>query len=395
MVHWETDNGVRQVVGVLEVLRSGGREAAVGAELADKRVEVAAAVDIVALQEGVEVVALHTVSVGIDEDREVAMVVLDSGYVLEEGDTVDVLQGIAVCEGCFATVGYCRIHLLEIQETVGAAHLVHLGVYAGADDGGLSGEAEVLQVVYALLGGFVVHYHGPALDGVVDLGGVEAERAQVAPVEDGASFDFYSKGVGGIVDDLQAVAVGDLLYATDVAGIAIDVDGHYGRGLRGDGGLYPFRVEVAGFWVDVDEDGLAAVPPDAVGGGDKGVRRGDDLAGDAQRLEGGEQRQGAVGEEGDERDLEVLRQLLLQLAVELAVIGYPLALPDLVAHGLEVFFLGEQRAGDGYLLGFVEHKLSNMLSYKFSFKLYQPGHVSLAEEFLEAGVFMVSFGPSA
>lgn len=80
-----------------------------------------------------------------------------------------------------------------------------------------------------------MHDHGSAFDGVVDFCGVEGECGHVAGFEDAAAVDFYAECVGGVVDDFEAVFVGYGLDGVDVAGFAVDVDGHDGCGLGGDG----------------------------------------------------------------------------------------------------------------------------------------------------------------
>ena len=172
----------------------------------------------------------------------------------------------------------------------------HLAVDAGGNHGGLSSEAEVLEVVDALLGLLIVHDECAALHGVVHLGGVEAQRGHVARIEYRFPIHLYAEGVRRVVYHLEPVLVGDLLDALHVAGLAVAVNGQDGRGLRGDGGLDLVGVHAAVRGVDVHEHWLYAVPPDCVGRGHEAERRGDDLAGYPERLQRGDKRQGAVGE---------------------------------------------------------------------------------------------------
>ena len=107
-----------------------------------------------------------------------------------------------------------------------------------------------------------MHHERSALYRVVNFRGVEAEGGHVALVEDAAAFHLYSEGVRGIVDDLEAVLVGYLLYPLRVARLAVAVHGHDGRGPGGDGRLDAVGIDAAVRRVDVHEYGLDAVPPD-------------------------------------------------------------------------------------------------------------------------------------
>lgn len=79
------------------------------------------------------------------------------------------------------------------------------------------------------------------------------------------------------------------------------------------------------------------------------VGGGDDLAlGDTQRLQCRNQRQGAVGKEGDILHPQILRQCTLQLLVVVAIVGNPLAIPDILEQGVVLLQVGEEGGGDGY-----------------------------------------------
>ena len=72
------------------------------------------------------------------------------------------------------------VDVLQLQQAEGGVDLAHLAVDAGRDHRDLVDEAEVLQVVDALLGLGIGADDGAALEGVEDLGGVEAQHRQVA-----------------------------------------------------------------------------------------------------------------------------------------------------------------------------------------------------------------------
>ena len=68
------------------------------------------------------------------------------------------------------------IDLAQVQQAIGRTQLVHLAVDTRCNHLGLASKAEVLEVVDALLHLLVMHNQCPALDGVIDLGGMETQR---------------------------------------------------------------------------------------------------------------------------------------------------------------------------------------------------------------------------
>ena len=74
MVHGQADDFVGYLSGDGQVLRRCAGQAAIGAEVADERVEIAAAKDALLTHLEIELVAGHAVLMGIDEDGEVAIV---------------------------------------------------------------------------------------------------------------------------------------------------------------------------------------------------------------------------------------------------------------------------------------------------------------------------------
>ncbi|MNH24030.1 hypothetical protein D3C79_839470 [compost metagenome] len=133
-----------------------------------------------------------------------------------------------------------------------------------------------------------------------------------------------------VVDDLQPIGIRHTLDALDIAGNAIAMHRHDRGGCRRDGLFDAARVQVIGLRVDVHEDRLEVVPQERMGGSHKGVRRGDDFTGDTQSLQGRHQGHGAVAEQREMLDPQVLCQCLFQLLMERAAIGQPLAVPYLL-----------------------------------------------------------------
>jgi len=347
VVDGEADDGVGHAGGVGQVLARGAGQAAIGGETADEGIEVAACQNSLLSHLEVELVARHAVPLGVDEDGEVAVVVAHARHVVPESDALDGAQGLAVTDGDLVARLDGGIDLPQVEQPVGGPHLVHLAVDAGSDDLGLAGEAEVLEVVNALLGLGVMDDERAALGGAEDLGAVETQRGHVALAEDALAVDLDAEGVGGIVDDAQAVLVGNVLNLTCAARLAIHVHGQDGRRARRDGRLDAVGVDATRGRVDVDKHGPDAVPPQRVGRGHKAVGRGDDLTADVQRLQRGDQRQRAVGEQADIGHLKVLTQRGLEAAVKLAVVGHPLAVPDLLEQFGELAQVGHQGRRDG------------------------------------------------
>ena len=67
------------------------------------------------------------------------------------------------------------IHLLQGSEPHGCGHLGHLAVGADIGDIVVTGKAEILQVIDALLGFFIGANDGTALEGIENLGGVKTQ----------------------------------------------------------------------------------------------------------------------------------------------------------------------------------------------------------------------------
>ena len=270
-------------------------------------------------------------------------------HVLEVRDAGDVPKALAVGNGHLVSCLDGLVHMLKVYQSYRRAHLVHLSVDAGGNDCGLAGKAEVLQVVYPLLGPSIVHYKCSALYRIVYLCRVETERGHVALVQDALPVHLHSEGVRSVVDDPEAVLVRDVLDPPGVARLAVAVHRHDGGGPRSYRCLDAVRVDAAVRRVDVHEHRLDAVPPQRVGRRHEAERSGDDLARDAQRLQSRYQRQGAVGEKADVGNLEVLAQGCLKFLVIVPVVGDPFAGPDVPKVRVEFVQVRKERGRHGYL----------------------------------------------
>ena len=81
-----------------------------------------------------------------------------TGHVLEVRDAGNIPKALAVGNRYPVPGLDGFVNMLEIYKPHRRANLVHLSVDAGGNDCGLTGEAEVLQVIYPLLGLRIVHY---------------------------------------------------------------------------------------------------------------------------------------------------------------------------------------------------------------------------------------------
>ena len=145
MMHGQADDTVGHLVCLRQVLTRGTGKAAIGGEIGDEGIEVAATEDVLGLHLEVEFVTGPAVLLGIHEDGEVGVVVTHTGHIVPEGDAWDGTQGFAVLDGDLVTGFDCGIDLLEVQEAIGAAHLVHLGVDARSYDFCLSAKPKFFR----------------------------------------------------------------------------------------------------------------------------------------------------------------------------------------------------------------------------------------------------------
>lgn len=278
-----------------------------------------------------------------------------TGHVLEVRDAGDIPKALAVGNRYPVSGLDGLVHMLEIYKPHRRTNLVHLSVDAGGNDCGLTGKAEVLQVVYPLLGLRIMHYKCSALYRVVHLCRMKAEGRHVARVQETLPVHLHAEGMSRVVDDPEAVLVRYVLDPFRIARLAVAVYRHDGRGPRGYRSLDAVRVDAAVRRVDVHEHRLDAVPPQRVGRRHEAERSGDDLACDAQRLQRRYQWKGAVGEKADVGYLQVLAQGRLKFLVIVSVVGDPFAGPDVPQVRVELVQVRKERGRHGYLS--VVHRL--------------------------------------
>ena len=289
MVHRQTEDTVSHPVRVRKILRSRAVKSPICRECADEWIEVSAAEDIPLPHAEVHFVPRHAVSVSIDEDREVGIIVLHSWHVIEVCDPLHSFQCFKIPYGNPASGFYSLVDLLQVQESVRRPYLVHLAVDPRCDDRDLVGKPEVLQVVYPLLGLSVVHDKGTTLYSVVHFRGVETEGGQVSFIEYAPAVDLHPECMCGIIYDLQSVLVRYLLYLGCTARLAIDMDRHDGSGLGSYGRLYIVRIDVTGCWIYIHKYRLYPVPPQGMCSGHETVGCSYHLPGYPQGLESRDQ----------------------------------------------------------------------------------------------------------
>lgn len=167
-----------------EVFSRCAREAAVGREIAAERIEIPAGHNVVRFELVVQLVARHTVLFCVDADREVRVVVLDPGDVVQHRNAGDVLQRFAIILCDLLAFRDLAVHDLQLEQTVSRAEFVHLAVAAGRDNRDLIRKTEVFQEVDAFFQVFVVRDERAALERVEDLRRVETQHGEIAPVAD-------------------------------------------------------------------------------------------------------------------------------------------------------------------------------------------------------------------
>ena len=139
--------------------------------------------------------------------------------------------------------------------------------------------------------------------------------------------------MGGVEDQLQVAALGDLAQGLDVARPAPDMHADDARGARRDHGLHLGRVEVVRGRIDIAEDRRDLLPLQGVGGGDEGKRGDDHFAVQSQSADGDLQRHGGVAHGDAVLDAQEIGDALLEFLHERAVVGQPAAVEQVVDAG--------------------------------------------------------------
>ena len=305
-----------------------GVDAPVAGVVADERVEVLAGAHACGVKGVKDVVARGPEGLGVEDHGQVGVVGPHTRGGAEHPYTRDGLEAVPVALGHDAALGDLLVEVAQVANAHRGTELVHLGVSADVLHVLRPGDSEVLPLVERVVERGVPEADGAALDGVEDLRGVEAEHGGVAEGGSGYPVSLDAEGVGGVVDDPEAVAVGDVLDGVDVAEVAVDVDWHDGARAGRDRLLYALGVEGAVRLADVGEDGREALARDGVGRAREAEGGGNDLAAQVEGLEYALEGVVPVGEQAHVRRPQALLEGHLELLVLLPHVGEPVALPQ-------------------------------------------------------------------
>ena len=344
----QTDNLPRHPVGNLEIIAPGRGQSPIGREIADQRIKIPSAIDVVTPQSLINGITTLTILLLINHHRQIGVGVTDTLRLRRKTQSPDTGKTLAVDGGKRLATHDIVVDMLQLHQPERSLQLVHLGVDARTHHGHLIGEAEVLQEINPLLGLLIMTDDSPSLNGAEPLSGMKTQYGEITVTEYRCAVDRHPEGMGGIIDDPEPVGVGYLLYLVSIAGIAIYMDSHDCSCLRGDGCLDAGRVKGEPFGLNIDKDRPDVVPPERVGGGNETEGGGDNLAGDLQRLQGRHQRQGAVGKERQILHPEIFGQFLLKLLMEGSVVGEYAAVPYFFEITGELLQRREGRLGNVY-----------------------------------------------
>ncbi len=253
-----------------------------------------------------------------------------SGLRPDEPHTVNAREPVAVAGLNPRPPRDLFVHMAKVAQAHRGAELVHLGITADVLDILRAGDAKVLPLVEQRIERGVAEANRSALDGVEHLSRVEAEHRGVTEGRGRLLSLPHAKGMRGVIDQLEAVRVGDAPDRIHVAEVTVHVDRDDRRGPRGHQAPHTLGVDGVVVGLDVGEDGNKAGARNGVHGAREGERRGDHLAapGKVKGLQGALKRKVSVAEECDPVDAEIGPEALLELSVLLPHIRKPVALPE-------------------------------------------------------------------
>lgn len=256
--------------------------------------------------------------------------------LIDAAYTLHILQQLPITAVDLAPPSQRRVNVLELQHAQSGVEFAHFSVDPRCHHCRFVHEAEILQMIDMLLDLGIRADDSAAFKGSEYLSGVKAQYRQVAMLQHAAAMALYAEGMGGIVNDLEVIVIGDNLDGLYIAGVAVAMHRQNGRGLRGDGGLDFGGIEIQRIRIDIDEYRLDAVPQQGMRGSDERIRGGDDFAGNTQRLQSGHQRESAISEQRQMIDAQIVTQRLLELLMKRSFVSEDLTIPYLLQIGDEL-----------------------------------------------------------
>ncbi len=214
------------------------------------------------------------------------------------------------------------------------------------------GEAEVFHQANFAGELVVVGGDGAAFERIEEFGGVKTEDFTEAEISDGSTVERAAEGMGGIVNEREAMLGGELLEGGVIAGLAPDVHADDAGGARRNQASRLGGVKVVGAGCDVAEDGSDLLPLQGVRSGDEGEGRDDDFAFKFGRANCDFKGDGGVADGDAMADAEGLLELLFELLDDRAEISEPTAIHDFVNAAEERFLGTDIRAA--HVEGFAE-----------------------------------------
>lgn len=271
---------------------------------------------------------ITAIPIGIKDDGKVCMVWNDIFINSIQSNSHNTAQILSIALHHLSPLLDLLIKMAKITEPHRSLKLIHLGVSTHKLHFFGSGDAVVLGHIQSLLQLPLAGGDRPTLDGVEDLGRMEAEHRGIPEGAYPSSFVRLSKGVGGIIENLEVVSRCNLLDGLHITDVAIDMDRNDCGSLLSDQGFDERGIKGVITLLDVTEDRLEAIADNGMRGGDKGEGGGDDLPGKTQGLYGHLEGEMAIGEERDMRDSKRRRKSCLQLFVFDSHIGKPMGVPE-------------------------------------------------------------------
>jgi len=171
----QTDNLPRYPVGNLEVIAPGRGQSPVGREIADQRIKIPPAIDVVTPQSLINGITTLTILLLINHHGQISVGVTHTLRLGRKPQSLYTGKTLAVDGGKRLAPHDIVVDVLQLHQPERSLKFVHLGVDARTHHGHLIGEAEVLQEINPLLGLLIMTDDSPALNGAEPLGGMKTQ----------------------------------------------------------------------------------------------------------------------------------------------------------------------------------------------------------------------------